>query len=82
MAWQASSLALVGLAVGIPLGIVLGRWAWALVARGVGVLDDPAVPLVALLVLPPAALLVANLTATAPAWRAASLSPAAVLRSE
>jgi predicted lysophospholipase L1 biosynthesis ABC-type transport system permease subunit len=82
VAWQATSLAVVGVVVGLPLGVALGRWAWTLVADGLGVLDDPSVPVVALVLVPVAALGVANLAAALPAHRAATLSPAAVLRSE
>ncbi len=82
VAWQATSLALVGVVVGLPLGVAVGRWAWTLVADGLGVLDDPSVPVVALVLVPVAALGVANLAAALPAHRAATMSPAAVLRSE
>jgi hypothetical protein len=82
VAWQASSLTVVGLVAGIPLGLALGRWAWALVARSIGVLDDPVAPVMTLVLLPIAALVVANLTAIAPALRAASPSAAVALRSE
>ena len=33
VAWQATVAALVGIVVGIPLGIVVGRWLWDLFAR-------------------------------------------------
>ncbi|HZB72306.1 MAG TPA: FtsX-like permease family protein, partial [Acidimicrobiales bacterium] len=82
VAWHATSLALVGVVVGLPLGVALGRWAWTLVATALGVLDDPSIPVGALLVVPIAALGVANAAAALPAHRAATLSPAAVLRTE
>jgi hypothetical protein len=82
VAWQATSLTVVGLVAGIPLGLALGRWAWALVARSIGVLDDPVAPVSVLVLLVPAALVVANLTAIAPALQAASPSAAVALRTE
>src|SRR5205807_1900502 len=44
VAWQATTVVLVGLVVGLPLGIAAGRWAWGLVARQLGVLSQPVVP--------------------------------------
>ncbi|MDQ3640176.1 MAG: ABC transporter permease [Actinomycetota bacterium] len=82
VAWQASLFALVGLALGLPLGVAAGRWAWALVANSVGVVTRPEVPLVALALLGPAALAVANIIAALPAWAAARTQPAHVLRTE
>ncbi|MDQ3640177.1 MAG: FtsX-like permease family protein [Actinomycetota bacterium] len=82
VAWQASLLVLVALAVGMPLGVAAGRWAWALVANGIGVVTRPEVPVLALAVTVPAALLVTNLMAAFPAWAAARTQPALVLRTE
>jgi ABC-type lipoprotein release transport system permease subunit len=82
VAWQASSLAIVGLAVGIPLGLIVGRWAWVLVADGLGVATDAALPTVALLLAIPVALFVANLVAFVPGRLAARTRPAVVLRAE
>jgi ABC-type lipoprotein release transport system permease subunit len=78
--WQATTFALVALAVGIPLGLAGGRWAWNAVASGIGAVSPPVLPtaLVALLVL--ATVVVANLVAVVPGWTAARVSPAAALR--
>lgn len=82
VAWQATLLAVVGLAVGVPLGVAGGRWVWLLVADGLGVVDRPSVPPVGLAVIAIAALLVANLVAALPAWAAARTRPAVALRTE
>jgi hypothetical protein len=82
VAWQASTLAVVGLVLGVPLGLVAGRWTWAVVAEGIGVATDPAVPIVALLIAAPATLLVANAVAVVPGRIAARTRPAVVLRAE
>ena len=37
VAWQATTLAFVGLVVGIPIGLLLGRLVWQRVADGLGV---------------------------------------------
>ncbi|HJT38014.1 MAG TPA: FtsX-like permease family protein, partial [Actinomycetota bacterium] len=60
VAWQTSTLALAALVVGLPLGVVAGRAAWALFANGVGVPATAVVPLLAVLFAIPATLLVAN----------------------
>jgi hypothetical protein len=81
VAWQATTLAVVGLVVGVPLGLALGRWAWVLVADGLGVSTRVTVPLTVALVVP-GALLVANLVAFVPGRIAARTRPAVVLRAE
>ena len=46
--WQATTLAVVALVVGIPVGIALGRISWSSFAEGLGVGTDALVPLLAL----------------------------------
>ncbi len=41
VAWQASIAALVGIAIGLPCGIALGRWLWTLFAQEVGAVPAP-----------------------------------------
>ena len=65
--------------VSVPLGIVLGRVAWRFVAANLGVVVQPVVPAWLVLVVP-AALLVAVLAAIGPAHRAASTTQAGILR--
>lgn len=82
VAWQAMATAAVGLAAGIPLGLVVGRAAWSSVADGLDVVDRPSVPVVALLLAVPAGLVLVNLLAVLPGRAAARLRPAVVLRGE
>jgi hypothetical protein len=82
LAWQATTLATVALLVGLPAGIVGGRWAWRVFAGQLGVLPDPVVPLLAVLVAVPAALFLANVVAALPGRTAARTHPATVLKSE
>src|SRR5256714_9912144 len=82
VAWQATTLAVVALVVGVPLGVAAGRWAWGLFADQLGVVSQPAVGAVALALVIPATILVANLLAAAPGWVAAKTQPAIVLRTE
>jgi ABC-type lipoprotein release transport system permease subunit len=70
------------LVLGIPAGLVIGRSAWAIVARRLGIDDHIPVPWLAITLAVPAALVVANVIAAIPGRRAARIRPAAVLRSE
>jgi putative ABC transport system permease protein len=80
VAWQTTVLATVGLLVGIPLGLVVGRIAWQLVADGLGVTAVIRSPATWLLVVVPLALLVVNLIAVLPARAASRTRPAVALR--
>jgi ABC-type antimicrobial peptide transport system permease subunit len=82
VAWEASAFAVVALLVGLPLGVIAGRWAWAVFAGAAGVSTAATVPLATVLLAIPATLLAANLIAAAPGWEAARLRPALVLRTE
>jgi ABC-type antimicrobial peptide transport system permease subunit len=79
---QATALAALALALGLPLGVALGRWGWTAVAERLHVLPVATVPAVALALVVPGTLLVANLAAAWPAWSARRTSPATALRSE
>jgi hypothetical protein len=81
-AWQGTVFVGVALVVGVPLGIAAGRWFWLAVADQLGVVSAPSVPAPAILVLVPAALVIANVAAAVPGWLAARIRPAEVLRSE
>jgi hypothetical protein len=82
VAWQATTLVVVALVVGVPLGVAAGRWAWTLFADGLGVVAVPRVPGLVIAAVAVGALAVANLVAAVPAHVAARTRPALVLRSE
>jgi ABC-type lipoprotein release transport system permease subunit len=82
VAWQATTFAAIGLLVGLPLGIAVGRWAWYLFAQQIEVVPEPVTPLSIVLLVVPAAVLLANLVAALPAWSAAATRAAVVLRAE
>jgi len=82
VAWQAVALAVVGGAIGIPLGVLVGRFVWRAVAEGTGVRTVYELPAVAVLLAIPAAALIAVLAALIPARRAARLHPSELLRAE
>jgi ABC-type lipoprotein release transport system permease subunit len=79
---QASVLAAVGLAVGVPLGFAVGRFIWRLVAQSTPLAYHPPLAVWALVLIAPLALLAANLLAAWPGQRAARLRSAQVLRAE
>jgi hypothetical protein len=79
---QASLLAVIGLAFGVPLGIALGRVIWRVVAGFTPLAYHPPVALLTLLLIGPAALLAANALAAWPQRRAARVHAGRVLRSE
>jgi FtsX-like permease family len=82
VAWQATIIVAIALLVGLPTGIVGGRWAWRVFAAQLGVLPEPALPLTTIVIAIPAALALANLIAAAPGRAAARTQPATVLRTE
>jgi hypothetical protein len=82
VAWQSTSFALVAVVVGLPIGVAAGRWAWSLVASGIGSVSPATVPAMAVAIVIPATILVANAIAAAPGWSAARVAPAVILRSE
>jgi hypothetical protein len=80
--WEASTLAGAALLVGLPLGVIAGRWAWMIFAGSAGVADRADVPLPLVLLAIPATVALANLIAAGPGWTAARVPAATVLRSE
>ncbi len=82
VAWQATTLTAVALLAGLPLGVAGGRWAWALFAGSVGVGSSATVPLSAVALMIPIAVLLANAIAVGPGWAAAQIKPAVTLRNE
>jgi hypothetical protein len=80
--WEATTLAAAALAVGVPLGVLAGRWAWVEFADSAGVASQADVPVPVVLLAVPATLLLANLIAAGPGWTAARIPAATVLRSE
>ena len=82
VAWQATTLAAAGVVVGVPLGIVVGRGVWTLVANDLGVGSEVSLPVLAIVGVVAATVILANLVAALPALGAARTRPAVVLRSE
>jgi predicted lysophospholipase L1 biosynthesis ABC-type transport system permease subunit len=82
VATQSTAVGLVGLAIGIPLGLALGRLGWTWVAGKVPLVYASPITLLIVVLTIPAALVITNLVAALPGRRAARLAPASVLRTE
>jgi hypothetical protein len=82
VSWQASVTAVVGVIVGVPLGILFGRWLWTSFAHRIYAVPDATVPVVQVLLIAIGAIVVANVVAVIPARSAARTSTALILRAE
>jgi ABC-type lipoprotein release transport system permease subunit len=80
--WQATTISAFALVVGVPLGIVAGRWTWVVLAGALGAVAEPTIPAAAIAVVACAVLLVALVAGLVPGWRSSRRHPALVLRSE
>ena len=80
VAWQATTVALVGIIVGIPLGVVLGRVIWDAFTDNLGAVPMSVVSTVVLGGLVAGVLVVANLIAVAPAVMARRTKPGDLMR--
>jgi ABC-type antimicrobial peptide transport system permease subunit len=82
VAWQSTVSVAIGVLIGVPLGIVFGRAMWDLFAHELFAIPDPTVPLLATGLVALGALLLANLVATIPGWRAANTPTNLILNAE
>jgi hypothetical protein len=80
--WSAATMGTIGLVVGIPLGIVVGRLVWAATARGLGAVVEQALPWWAPVLAIAGALAITLALAELPARRTARARPAETLRTE
>jgi ABC-type antimicrobial peptide transport system permease subunit len=82
IAWQATVDAVVGIIIGIPLGIFMGRELWTLFARTIDAVPDATVPILSVLFVGLGTLVFTNLVAVLPGLSAARTPSALVLRAE
>jgi ABC-type antimicrobial peptide transport system permease subunit len=69
--WQATTVALVGIVVGVPFGIVVGRVVWNAFATNLGAVPVAAVPGPTIAALAVGVLVIANALAVIPAMASA-----------
>jgi hypothetical protein len=82
VAWQSSIAVVIGLVVGVPLGIVAGRFLWDLFASNIYVVPSPTEPALAIVAIALGALVLGNLVAAIPGRIAARTPAALLLRTE
>jgi hypothetical protein len=82
IAAQATAIAVFGLVAGVPIGIASGRSGWREITRRVPLAFVAPLALVAIVLIAPAAVALANALAVIPSRRAGRLEPARILRSE
>jgi FtsX-like permease family len=80
--WQATTVALVGIAVGAPIGIAAGKVLWRMFATNFGVVPVPVVQPLLITALLTGVLATANVLAAVPALLAARSHPGQLLRAE
>jgi hypothetical protein len=79
--WQATTLALIGIVIGVPLGLVAGRWVWDAFANNLGAVPVSVVPISLVCLIVAGVAVVANFIAVAPAVVATRSNPGDLLRS-
>ncbi len=82
VAWQSSVAVVIGVIIGVPLGILTGRFLWDSFANLIHAVPAPNVPVLWIAVVAVGALVLANVVALAPGWLAARTPTATLLRAE
>ncbi len=82
VSWQTTTIAVIGIIVGVPLGIAVGRLVWQVFATNLGVLPVSVVAALVLAAVGVGTLVAANLLAVGPALYASHSHPADALKAE
>jgi hypothetical protein len=82
VAWHATTAVAIGVVLGVPLGIAIGRWLWDLFAQEINAVPAPVVPVLQVVLIALGALVLANIVAAIPGRLAARTPTALVLRAE
>jgi len=80
VAWQATTMAVIGIVIGIPLGVAAGQATWTAFANNLGAVPVAVVPIGIVGTLAVGVVVVANLLAIGPALVATRSKPAALLQ--
>ena len=82
VAWQSSITVGIGTVIGVPLGIILGRFLWNLFANEIDAVPAPSVPVTTVVVIVIGGLVLANVVAAIPGRLAARTQTAQLLRAD
>jgi ABC-type lipoprotein release transport system permease subunit len=82
VSWQTTTVAVIGILLGIPLGIALGRVVWSAFASNLGVPAPPVVTVWVIAAIAVGTLVVANVLAVGPAFVASRAKAASLLNAE
>ncbi len=82
VSWQTTTVAAIGIVLGVPLGIAGGRLVWNAFASNLGVVADPVATAWVVAAIAAGTVLVANLLAVGPAWVASRTRAASLLKAE
>jgi len=82
IAWQASVAGLIGVIIGVPAGIALGRELWVLFANQIYAVPEATVPVLSIVLVAVGALLLCNVVAAIPGASAARTSTALMLKTD
>lgn len=82
VSWQATTAVGIGLLIGTPAGVLLGRWLWLDFARDISAVPHPTIPLLAIVAIAVVALVLANIAAAGPAISARHIRPTTILNAE
>jgi hypothetical protein len=82
VACQSTTAVGIGILIGVPAGILIGRSIWNLFAHAIHAVPDPTIPTLTITLISVGALVLANLVAAIPARQAARTPTAVLLRAE
>ena len=82
VAWQSTVAVAIGAVVGVPAGIVLGRWLWDRFAHQVHVVPASNVPIASIVLVTVGAIILANIIAAIPGRQAARTPTALLLQAD
>jgi predicted lysophospholipase L1 biosynthesis ABC-type transport system permease subunit len=82
VSWQTTTVAVIGIALGVPLGMATGRLAWDAFASNLGVEVEPIVTAWVVASIAAGTLVFANLLAVGPALVASRAKAASLLKAE
>jgi hypothetical protein len=82
VAWQSSVAVAIGTIIGVPLGIILGRFLWNVFAHEIDAIPAPTVPVAWIVLVVVGGIVLANIVAAVPGRIAAQTPAALLLRAE